>query len=285
MEQGLLWGQAFGTPQILCTADFLRDSGTPFLKCQNVEERSAENLRLVHQKPVHKNLRTNHRKRAEYGFGEYGFKHRAQWVFRGSLSFGERTQWVPLGLYFVCKHELTKFVAELTEFAAELSEAQWVLFSETVLSKQYSARFLNQHTKISTKIVATIGMKFPPLWKMIWFKLMIYIPFYTVFYSIKSRKKKQHKHKLFGPDFPRTFLTLTPECPGAKKFLPTTGAAGKRTFWCGCPLFSARTSMTRRVVEKLCTKKSLRWFFVPYKMKIWWSNLMIDTFNLMIYMG
>ena len=65
------------------------------------------------------------------------------WVFRGSLSFGERAQWVPLSLLFVCKRELTEFVAELTEFAAELSEAQWVLFSETVLSKQYSARFLN----------------------------------------------------------------------------------------------------------------------------------------------
>ena len=71
----------------------------------------------------------------------------------------------------------------------------------------------------------------------------------------ESGKKKQHKHKLFGPDFARTFLTLTPGCPGVKKFLPTTGAAGKRTFWRGRPRFSARTSMTRRVVEKLCTKK------------------------------
>ena len=71
----------------------------------------------------------------------------------------------------------------------------------------------------------------------------------------QSGKKKQHKHKLFGPDFLRTFLTLTPGCPGVKKFLPTTRAAGKRTFWCGRPRFSARTSMTRRVVEKLCPRK------------------------------
>ena len=89
------------------------------------------------------------RKRAEYGFGEYGFKHQTQWVFRGSLSFGERTQWVPLSLLFVCKFELTEFVAELTEFAAELSEAQWVIFSETVLSKQYSARLLIMATGAS----------------------------------------------------------------------------------------------------------------------------------------
>ena len=59
-----------------------------------------------------------------------------------------------------------------------------------------------------------------------------------------SGKKKQHKHKLFGPDFPRTFLTLTPGRPWVKKFLPITGAAEKRTFWCGRPRFSARTSMT-----------------------------------------
>ena len=78
-----------------------------------------------------------------------------------------------------------------------------------------------------------------------------------------SGKKKQHKHKLFGPDFVRTFLTLTPGCPGVKKFLPTTGAAGKRTFWCGRPRFSARTSMTRRVVEKLCTKKVCVDFLAP----------------------
>ena len=78
-----------------------------------------------------------------------------------------------------------------------------------------------------------------------------------------SGKKKQHKHKLFGPDFQRTFLTLTPGCAGVKKFLPTTGAAGKRTFSCGRPRFSARTSMTRRVFEKLCTKKVCVDFSAP----------------------
>ena len=92
--------------------------------------------------PLRKNgLTSLFRKRAEYGFGEHGFKHRTQWVFLGLLSSGERTQWVPLSLLFVCQSELTEFLAELTEFAPKLSEAQWVLFSETVLSKQYSARF------------------------------------------------------------------------------------------------------------------------------------------------
>ena len=73
--------------------------------------------------------------------------------------------------------------------------------------------------------------------------------------KFKSGKKKQHKHKLFGPDFPRTFLTPAPGRPWVKKFLPITGAAEKRTFWCGRPRFLARTSMTRRVFEKLCTKE------------------------------
>ena len=40
--------------------------------------------------------------------------------------------------------------------------------------------------------------------------------------TIYSEKKKQHKHKLLGPNFLRTFL---PAWPGVKKFLPTTGAA------------------------------------------------------------
>ena len=42
----------------------------------------------------------------------------------------------------MCQSELTEFCAELTEFAVKLSEAQRVPFSETVLSKHYSIRFL-----------------------------------------------------------------------------------------------------------------------------------------------
>ena len=70
----------------------------------------------------------------------------------------------------------------------------------------------------------------------------------------KLREEKQHKHKLFGPDFLRKSLTLTPGYPGVQKFRPVTGAAGKRTSWCGRPQFSA-WSMTRRVLKKLCSEK------------------------------
>ena len=83
-------------------------------------------------------LDTNHpvcRKRAEYGFGEYGFKHRTQWVFWGSLSSGERTQWVPLSLLFVCPKRTHRVFRRTHRVCPQI---QWVLFSETVLSKQYS---------------------------------------------------------------------------------------------------------------------------------------------------
>ena len=68
---------------------------------------------------------------ARFGNGQNTVsEHRAQWVFWSSPSSGDRTQWGPLSLLFVCQSELTEFFAELTEFAAELSE-----FS---LPRQYS---------------------------------------------------------------------------------------------------------------------------------------------------
>ena len=48
------------------------------------------------------------------------------------LQSPERTQWVTLGLSFVCKGELTEFFTKLTEFAQKLRE-----FSLSLL-KQYS---------------------------------------------------------------------------------------------------------------------------------------------------
>ena len=66
-----------------------------------------------------------------------------------------------------------------------------------------------------------------------------------------AHAENQHKHKLIGPNFRQTFLTFMPGCRWVKKFLPTTGAAGKQTFRCRCPRFLARTSLTRRVFEKL----------------------------------
>ena len=69
----------------------------------------------------------------------------------------------------------------------------------------------------------------------------------------KCQGRKNSININFCLDFPRTSLTLTPGCPRVKKFLPTTGAAEKRTFWCGRPRFSARTSMA----PKVCDEKSL----------------------------
>ena len=122
------------------TADFRRSTTSPENSSIWRAQETAENRRFS-QKTAGKWSETI-RTRAEYSFGEYGFKHRAQWVFLPSPSSGERTQWVPLSLLLVFQSELTEFSAEITEFAPKLSEAQWVLFSETVLSKDYSARFL-----------------------------------------------------------------------------------------------------------------------------------------------
>ena len=70
-------------------------------------------------------VRTNSRKRAEYGFGEYSFQTLNSVSFSGLTEFrGANSVSSSLSLLFVCKRELTEFVAELTEFAAELSEAQ-----------------------------------------------------------------------------------------------------------------------------------------------------------------
>ena len=52
--------------------------------------------------------------------------------------------------------------------------------------------------------------------------------------------------------------------PTARKFLPITAAAGQRTFVCGCPRFSARASMTRRVLEKTLYSKVVA-FLAPKK--------------------
>ena len=62
------------------------------------------------------------RRRAEYGFGEHGFKHRAQGVLWPSPSPWERAPSVPLSFCIRVQSELTKFFAELTVLAAELSE-------------------------------------------------------------------------------------------------------------------------------------------------------------------
>ena len=80
--------------------------------------------------------------------------------------------------------------------------------------------------------------------------------------TLVSGKKKQHKHKLFGPDFPRTSLTLTPGCPRVKKFLPTSGAAGKTRFLVRTSTIFSADVHDPKGRRKTLYKKSLR-FLVP----------------------
>ena len=78
-----------------------------------------------------------YRKRAEYGFGEYGFKHRAQWVFSGLTEFRGPNS-VSSSQPIICVQTRTHRVSRRTHRVYR--RTQWVLFSETVLSKQYSTR-------------------------------------------------------------------------------------------------------------------------------------------------
>ena len=58
-----------------------------------------------------------------------------------------------LSAYYLCdKANSPSFFAELTGFAPKLSEARWVLFSETALSKQQSARFLRYQASFRNQI-------------------------------------------------------------------------------------------------------------------------------------
>ena len=66
------------------------------------------------------------RRRAEYGFGEHGFKHRElSELFGPHRVPGRELGEFLFDLLFVGQSELTEFfLAELTEFAPKLSEAQ-----------------------------------------------------------------------------------------------------------------------------------------------------------------
>ena len=66
---------------------------------------------------------TSFRKRAEYGFGEYGFQTLNSVSFLGLTEFwGESSVSSFQPMMCVCQSELTEFVAELTEFAPK---TQW----------------------------------------------------------------------------------------------------------------------------------------------------------------
>ena len=84
-----------------------------------------------------------------------------------------------------------------------------------------------------------------------------------------SGKKKQHKHKLLGPDFPRT-RPLRLDAQGSKSFSPPPGpqenalfGADVHDFWRGRPRFLARSPRPEGLLKKF-VQKSLRWFFGPY---------------------
>ena len=80
-------------------------------------------------------------------------------------------------------------------------------------------------------------------------------------------RKRQKKHKRFGPNFPADVPDPYARIPrGFKRFLPIAGAAGRHGYWCG-------TSLTRRALGNLCPEKDCvnfhpetnyhSWFLAP----------------------
>ena len=96
--------------------------------------------------------------------------------------------------------------------------------------------------------------------------------------NLNSGKKKQHKRKLFGPDFPRTFLTLTPGRPWVKKFLHHRGRR-KTQFLVRTSTIFAADVHDPKGSRKTLYKKSLHWFSGPYKPWKFGEGLSCRTWN------
>ena len=73
-----------------------------------------------------------------------------------------------------------------------------------------------------------------------------------------SGGKKQHKHKLFGPNFLRTFLTHTPGCPAFNNFFPISGAAGSTHFSERTSTIFGAHAHNPKGSRKILSRKSLR---------------------------
>ena len=72
-------------------------------------------------------------------------------------------------------------------------------------------------------------------------------------------KKRQHKHKLFGPDFPRTFLTLTPRwMPRGQKVSLHYRGRRKTHFLVRTSMIFGADVHDPKVCRKTLYKKSLR---------------------------
>ena len=114
------------------------------------------------------------RKRAEYGFGEYGFKHRTQWVF-GPHRVPGRELSEFLSAYYLCAKANSPSSSQNSPSLPQNS----VRLSEFSSPKQYSRNSI------------------PPV--------SYSVPFSCLFFFArknKSGKKKAHKHKSFWPVTP-----------------------------------------------------------------------------------
>ena len=90
-----------------------------------------------------------------------------------------------------------------------------------------------------------------------WMQLQLSCPLNLRFMTVTNFvEEKQHKHKLSGPDFLRTFLTLTPRM-GSKSFSPSQGRRKTPLLGCGHPRFSAADVHDPKGSRKTLYKKTL----------------------------
>ena len=88
-----------------------------------------------------------YQRRAAYGFGEYGFKRRAQWVLL-ALTECQGESSVSSSQPIICVPKRTHLVCHRTHRVCP--GTQWVLSSEAVLSKQYSAAPVSHDVRSGT---------------------------------------------------------------------------------------------------------------------------------------
>ena len=96
-----------------------------------------------------------YRRQVEYGFGEYGLNHRAQWVSCPSLSSRERTQWVPFCLWFAGPSKFTQLFRWTHRVRRR---AQWVLDFETVLLQILDSLGQRKNPIVWTQLLWTSGL-------------------------------------------------------------------------------------------------------------------------------
>ena len=102
----------------------------------------------------------------------------------------------------------------------------------------------------------------------------------------KPGKKKEHKHELFGPNFLRTFPTLTLGCPGIKTFSPSPGPQKKALFGADIHDFRRGRPWPEGLSKNFVQKKFALIFWPLLKnLKLWKKKTSKDISDSNVFWG